>query len=1158
MVSQLPMLFGEAAENAAKAPAGYVILLCTLAMLFVALVLPFMLGTFIAKSLRMKEYGWKIGVVLLTFVCSVVIMSPKPEWLGVGWPPKLGVDLAGGVILVYEVDFAETGATSTAKGKTAIDNESNFNMSSLIQALVRRLNPSGTKEIVIRPFGSKQVEIIIPEVDPLEIEKIKREISTAGILEFRIVANSHDHAPQIEVARQQSLNPDEKLARARSVRDDAGKEVARWAGVARESFKEKGEFRFKVKTWHDTIRNAKTGEFLDVAAADRALLDQDKLSFEEYLKQQGITDIDVLMDTGDGADVTGAHLGVVGLGHDETMHPQVDFAMKNSDGARRMGQLTGMNVPSNDIHRLLGIMLDGNLLSAPRIQSTISSQGRITGRFTTEEVEFLVGILRAGSLPAVLKKEPISDNRIDPTLGKDTIIKGSLSLVISMAAVVLFIIVYYRASGVIACGALALNLLITVALMILIRAPFSLPGLAGMVLTVGMAVDANVLIYERMREEIARGAALRMVIRNGFDRAFTTIIDSNLTTIITSVVLYVIGTDQVRGFAVTLTLGILSSMFTAVFCSRVVFEIAERKRWLTELKMMRFFGKTEIDFMRIWKVCAGISVVLIAIGLAATFVRGKGILDIDFLGGTSVQLVMKDKTTTDAVRDKLEKTLNNRLVDNEKIQFTLTGITLTGPDAAKYDRRLFKIDTSIKKIKTLETELSDIFKDESGNSQLTSYAMTFDEPQEVKSEKRAASETPVIGEKPAEENKPAPSDSPAPENKPAAEPAAEKPGEKSAPVKDKDGEPGSGCDDEVAQPADDSTSQKEEAEPKKEADTKSENPQPAADAPAAKPEDQTPAPENKPAPTARDEAAPIAATKTAAPRVIVYSEAKLTFLDNPINAATLRDRINSAARDLSLPDPDLTMTNPAADESETKLHATWTVRMNMSPAAAKVILQNVQTKLTSTPVFFSSSEIGGAVAGDTQLKAINALLASMVGIVLYIWLRFQKVVWGLAAVLALVHDVLMMLGAIAVSYWLAPVFGFAGVEEFKINLVMVAAFLTLVGFSINDTIVLFDRIREVRGKSPHITREMINLSTNQTLSRTILTSLTVLIVVVILYFSGGQTIHGFAFSLVVGVIVGTYSTVMIAAPVLLWLSEPDEAAKSEKSAAPKKAVVPER
>ena len=136
--------------------------------------------------------------------------------------------------------------------------------------------------------------------------------------------------------------------------------------------------------------------------------------------------------------------------------------------------------------------------------------------------------------------------------------------------------------------ALILNIALIVAVMILIKAPFTLPGLAGLVLTVGMAVDANVLISERMREELAKGSSLRLVIRNGFDRAFATILDSNLTTLITSITLYVIGTDTVRGFAVTLTLGIILSMFTAVFCARVIFEVCERQRWLTSLSMARF------------------------------------------------------------------------------------------------------------------------------------------------------------------------------------------------------------------------------------------------------------------------------------------------------------------------------------------------------------------------------------------------------------------------------------------------------------------------------------------------------------------------------------------------------------------------------------------
>ena len=251
----------------------------------------------------------------------------------------------------------------------------------------------------------------------------------------------------------------------------------------------------------------------------------------------------------------------------------------------------------------MGIILDDRIISFPRLITTISDSGRITGNFTQDEVSFLVGILRAGKLPATLTKEPISENQIGSMLGDDTIQKGKVAVAVSMIAVFVFTAFYYRFAGLIACVCLLANLLFVFAVMILVNAPLTMSGLAGLALTVGMSVDANVLIFERIREEIDRGAGVRMAIRNGFDRATVTIVDSNLTTLITAFVLYVIGTDQIRGFAVTLILGILTGMFTAVFCGRVVFDIADRQGWITQLRMMRFVGATHVDFMgkrRIW------------------------------------------------------------------------------------------------------------------------------------------------------------------------------------------------------------------------------------------------------------------------------------------------------------------------------------------------------------------------------------------------------------------------------------------------------------------------------------------------------------------------------------------------------------------------------
>jgi SecD/SecF fusion protein len=222
---------------------------------------------------------------------------------------------------------------------------------------------------------------------------------------------------------------------------------------------------------------------------------------------------------------------------------------------------------------------------------------------------------------------------------------------------------------------------------------------------------------------------------------------------------------------------------------------------------------------------------------------------------------------------------------------------------------------------------------------------------------------------------------------------------------------------------------------------------------------------------------------------------------------------------------------------------TWELRLKTDAQAAEQVVENLQEEFAQTPVFPASSNIGGKVAGSTRNQAIYALLASLVLIVAYIWVRFEKVIFGLAAVVALVHDVLISLGAIAVgaylAQWLGPVAEALMIDPFKIDLTIVAALLTIVGYSLNDTIVVFDRIREVRGKSKVITKEMLNLSVNQTLGRTILTGLTTMFVLIILYFWGGTGIHGFAYCLLIGMIVGTYSSIYVASPILLWLLRPD-------------------
>jgi len=246
--------------------------------------------------------------------------------------------------------------------------------------------------------------------------------------------------------------------------------------------------------------------------------------------------------------------------------PQVQMEL-NSEGAKIFARVTGMNVG-----RQLAIVLDKRIASAPNINEKIpTGNAVISGSFTMDEAKDLALVLRAGALPAPVYA--ITENTVGPSLGQDSVQKGQMSAIIGLALVVLFMIIYYRASGIVADFALLLNILFVFAVMAGFHATLTLPGIAGIILTVGMAVDANVLIFERIREELRTGKTVRAAIDAGYDRAFTTILDANVTTLITAIVLYSFGTGPIRGFALTLSIGIIASMFTAIVVTRLVFDL---------------------------------------------------------------------------------------------------------------------------------------------------------------------------------------------------------------------------------------------------------------------------------------------------------------------------------------------------------------------------------------------------------------------------------------------------------------------------------------------------------------------------------------------------------------------------------------------------------
>ena len=266
------------------------------------------------------------------------------------------------------------------------------------------------------------------------------------------------------------------------------------------------------------------------------------------------------------------------------------------------------------------------------------------------------------------------------------------------------------------------------------------------------------------------------------------------------------------------------------------------------------------------------------------------------------------------------------------------------------------------------------------------------------------------------------------------------------------------------------------------------------------------------------------------------TEVTLEFED-PIKYDSLKELIDQA-----LPSKDVRyeLGNVEFNAGQNRGYKQWTLRISQPLDQATAFLADFERQVSNTPVFLGDSKIGSRVAKDTEQTAIEALLVSIIMIVVYIWIRFQNVIYGIGAVVALVHDVLVTVAGVALSYYVAGFLGWLLIDPFKISLNVVAALLTIVGYSISDTIVIFDRIREVRGKSPHLTEEMINRSVNQTLSRTVLTVFTVLLVTTILYIAGGQAIHAFAFTMLIGLISGTYSSVYIAAPCLLWLKMPGQ------------------
>ncbi len=322
-----------------------------------------------------------------------------------------------------------------------------------------------------------------------------------------------------------------------------------------------------------------------------------------------------------------------------TQSPMILFGF-NSEGASAMGNLTRQE----NIGKQMAIILDGKLLSAPVLQDRITSNGQITGDFTSEEAATIANaLLNPLKAPLTIEEEM----SVEPSLGEDSVNSGFNAALYGVIAVALFMLLYYWFSGLVANFALVLNLFILIGVMCYLDAALTLPGIAGIVLTIGMAIDANVLIFERIREELKAGKGTQGAVETGYSKAFGTIIDANLTTLIVSVILMSMGTGPVKGFGVTLTVGICASMFTALVITRLVFDAFRNFGTGQGLRLME---QPKFNFMSFAKYAFVISWILVAVGIGYGINKGSDAMGVDFKGGDQITLEFTSKKTTEELR----------------------------------------------------------------------------------------------------------------------------------------------------------------------------------------------------------------------------------------------------------------------------------------------------------------------------------------------------------------------------------------------------------------------------------------------------------------------------------------------------------------------------
>lgn len=1018
---------------------------------------------------------------------------------------KRGIDLSGGTILVYEVDqdASKVGRSSDAPTDRAKAD------AALADAIKRRIDGDDLKGIIVRPAGGSRIEIVLPyggnKKDTGDIETVKAQLREVGSLEFRILANDVDDADAFEAARdyfrKARENPEGPEAKELETAAKAGlpppfpnrrqdetpflfknEEVRyEWVEIGKHrraemglSTKKLNENSISERGFFNRLADARSRNEYSVvegegekgtrhSAAYYSRVSQNEKNPKESEEKQFdyfvLTRLSEKNQVKVGGDVTiTAHVA-----QDRNGGPAVGFNF-NSRGGDKFYVVTSNNQIETGqgvkVERQLAIILDRYLISSPTVNEPIRGSGIIHGRFERTEVERMVALLRSGALPATLKPLPVSENTIAPTLGQDTIRDGTMSVILAFAAVLLFMMVYYRFAGLVATTALLANLLLTIGFMVIVNATFTLPGMAGLVLMLGMAVDANVLIYERVREERDRGMNIQTALRNGYDRAFPVIIDTHLSSIFTAIVLYIVGNDQLKGFGVSLTVGLVISLFTSLYMTRLIFDYWQAKNWLKQLKMMRLFSRPNINFMKIRYYMFALTATLTMIGLGLFLFRGEKGLNVDFVGGTVYGGRLKDPVEIGDLRKLL----------SEKRQETRLKVT----DAREIP------DPSGRTKNTYELTYAD------GHTAIVSLANAADGATEEARKKDIIARASILKDWSVEQTFPGGAATNLSTQFTVRTTERERELVEAAIIRLFQDDNGNDL----------LILNKINSQTKEGDDYVFEFEQPVS----------------------------ISTIKT------LFERQFQSRLGSDYNAADVFDVVGV--------DPEVDGRHKILKLKILKDANAGIINL-LAGGELPTVIESATKEFRSRPQPERLETFDGTLASETRGRALYAILASWVAILLYLWFRFGNWTFGTAAVLCLVHDLSFTLGAIAVCHYIHDTwFGQAlGLKDFKIDLPSIAALLTLVGYSVNEIMVNFARIREIRGKSAGLDATLINNSVNQTLSRTILTSTTVFLVSFVLYTFGGEGIHLFAFVMMMGVLISTYSSIYIASPLLLILGE---------------------